>query len=747
MSYVRNPLVLWLLSRAYGQGGTVAVPTTSSDPQHSVPMGEFPPGIGEMLDHLASRYASWASDRREIDWCFLVGGPGNGKSEALKSLASRLGVELPQRVAGQRVPRIIPEGWPDVSCTLPTGLSTAFVNDASIPRPLPTGGTSAPGSLFLDISDALGQIVSGADTALFVNVNRGILVEELGRLRHVDSGSPPREQLAAAIIQWITTPPEDLSTANGIETVVVPLATNPHYGQMRAQLSPLGADATVLIHVVFLDVLSLLEPRPGMGSPAIDFSTSPPTAAPYQTLGKLVSVDVSRDETIAGGLLQAYSDASHWQDGGCANDVDGQLCQAFPLCPFAQNAQWLQEELLRQRFLDTLRAAEIAAARRLTYRDLLGHASLALIGSPREAWLTGTHPCSWIAQRHQEASNGSKRATVELASVRVYLNMFPSAGFAPARRITEHRREGDTVFGSLLPILLPAGEPARPQAFERAFADIDPARDTERWDGLRKSLLDAVESLDVAEPCEQVVASVQHLSGAVISELERMLDRVIREEIADELPRGSRAATTRIRILRRWRAATLLRHVGLAVGQVRFAPALEAWLTEQENALNGGPRLRVGDGISNLILPSGDRGKVHLAPLRPRTYCLAGELPRNTMLVSVNVNELDVIIVPHGDTLVAEVQVRRRQGAPQTLAVLTIDLAVAREALLHSERKSDSFTEIGDTAFARIERARASLISRERLRSLPALYTDDRTSLHQLSSNPIAQPPLRVQQP
>lgn len=80
MSYVRNPLVSWLLSHAYGQGGTVAVPSSDPVSQASVaPMGEFPPGIGPMLDYLVSRYSAWGATSTEVDWCFLVGGPGNGK--------------------------------------------------------------------------------------------------------------------------------------------------------------------------------------------------------------------------------------------------------------------------------------------------------------------------------------------------------------------------------------------------------------------------------------------------------------------------------------------------------------------------------------------------------------------------------------------------------------------------------------------------------------------------------------------
>lgn len=744
MAYVQNSLVSWLLQHSYGQGGTVAVPVAPPSSSPPVPLGEFPPGITEILDYLVPRYSSWRADN-EVDWCFLVGGPGNGKSEALRSLAARLGMALPPRIIGQPVPRVVPLDWPIQSFALPTGLNVAFVNDASIPRPVASGSRAIAGSLFLDIADALR---GASPTALFVNVNRGILVEELGSLQHLQPAIAAAEQrLAADIIRWLATPPrDDAAPGNSLETVIRPHATTPHYGQFKVSLATLGKQKTIVVHVIFLDVLSLLEPRPGESGAAIDFSTSPPTVGRYQTIGRLVSSDVTRDDTLAGGVLGSYVAAMHWQDGGCKDAATGDLCQAHALCPFAQNAAWLQNATLRQRTLDTFRAAEIAAGRRLTYRDLLGHISLAVIGPPQQPWLSGTHPCSWVANQHQRTTTGaSKQATVELASLRIHLNLFPTAGFTSEKRIAEHKLTGETVFGTILARLLPAGEPARPMAFEAAFSDIDPARDPDPWNGLRKKTLDAVESLDVSIPSIQISTWAEIPSG-VVSEIDRMLDQVLRGEIASELPRGSRPAVARVRTLRRWRSAMLLRQVGLALGHIRFSSAVEAWLAEQENALNEGQRLRLGDGINNLILPSGGSGKVYLAPFRPRTYCLSTTLPKNTFLVSVNVNELDVLIVPHGDTLAAEVQVRRRQEAPQTLATLTIDLAVAREALLHAEHKSDSFTEIGDTAFARIERARASLIARDRLLHLPPCYVDEEEVLFQLSPNPTAQAQLRVQQ-
>ncbi len=747
MTYVRNPVVEWLLSHSYGQGGTVAVPTSASSTS-GMPMGAFPSGIDDVLTHVADRHAAWTTAANVIDWCFLVGGPGNGKSESLRWLASRLDVTLPPRAPGQPAPRTIPAAWPGSAHALANGLGIAFINDASIPRPdIPANG-STPGSLFQDVADALARTARRESTSLFGNVNRGILVEERGGLRWVPNwaAEPPERRLAKAAITWLSSPAEGDA---GIQTVLKPSPERPHYGQFKLSLADeSGAEVTIRVHVVFLDMLSLLEPRPGAGGSVVDFAEIEPQAAQYLTLGRLVSRDVTRDDTVAGSLLTQYMDPSRWEDGGCKSAGTGELCAAHSLCPFAQNARWLQDPTLRQRFLDTLRGAEIAANRRLTYRDLLGHVSLAIIGTPEEEWLGTKHPCRWVEDIHHQAGSGAgqKSSTVRLARRRIYANLYPGGGFLVSKEVAERKGKEDNVFSSIVDLLVPSGEAARLKPLEMAFADIDPARDTNGWNGLRKRVLDAVESLDIVAPASQVI-TWSEIPAAVSSEIERQLDRVLREEIADQMPKGTRVSVSRVRVLRRWRAVMLLRQVGTALCHIRYAEAIGEWLSEQESALLGGQRLRLGDGINNLIIPAGSGGKVYLAPLRPRTYCLTGDLPRETLLVTVLANELDVSIVPQGDALVAEVRLRQRGVSTSPLATLAVDLTVARESLLHAEGKSSSFTDIGDTAFARIERARAALISRERLRRINAWFTDEKGDPLQIVPSPAGTTPLRVQRP
>jgi hypothetical protein len=745
VSFARNPMVEWLLSHSYGQGGTVAVPSSQSASGEPMPRGQFPPGITDALDYLANRYTAWSDATKEVDWCFLVGGPGNGKSEALKDLTSRLGISLPPRALGQAVPRTIPKDWPSNAHRLPSGLDVMLINDASIPRT--DIGDGDPGSLFKDLNDALGRVSgAGPPVAVFGNVNRGILVEEASCLPNPNRNELT-EQLASSIIRWLASPPASVTEEarfSDIQTVVVPDPNAPQYGQFRVLIH--GAiDRVVVLHIVFLDALSLLEPTPGGGSPVIDFRQSPPARAQYQTFGNLVSAGTPRDRTTAGDFVTSFGLAKRWSDGGCRESTTGSVCEAYSTCPFAQNSRWIEADSLRHRFLDALRGAEVAAGRRLTYRDLLGHISLALIGVPEESWLTGTHPCQWAADQHLGINAGQKKAVVNVISHRIYANLFPSTSFAKKQRL-ERELADDTVYGSVKRRVDGKGEPPRLQAFERAFGEIDPAADTDAWQGMRARVLDAIEALDILSPSDQL-RTWPEIAVATGSDAEGILDQALRDEITSELKRGTRSASNRARFLRKWRSTLMLRQIGLALGNLTHGMAIQAWLAEQENALRGGSRLRLGDGIHNLIVTRHEGNRIYLAPLRPRTYCLVDDLPPNTLLFPITVNDLDVVIIPQGDTIVAEVQGRSRQRrAPQALASLVIDLAVAREAILHADEDARSFTEIGYTAFARIERARASLISRERLRTGDVYFTNEKKDLYRVVANPSGPVPLRVEQ-
>jgi len=756
MNYSKNPQVEWLLARSYGQGGTVALPDPRNDSVRE-PRGFFPAGVQDVLNRLADQYIDWPSTNLrgvDVEWCFLVGGPGNGKSEALRELAGLLDVGLPQRMSGQPAPRVVPPSWPSSAAPIPTvpGIEIVFINDASIPRQ-DALGHGKPGSLFLDLVDGMNWFLDRDTPAiLFGNINRGILVEEDAALNDdhpsLVNGAG---KLAQQVIRWLLDPPERSSqnSPGELETIVPIDSRKPYYGQFRIPLSKLGADHDIVMHVVFLDALSLLEPLPGGGiSNAIDFSTQTPSVADYQTFGGF-SDDrgASREQTVAGELLADLVKTARWEGGGCIDPHGQTPCAAFDTCPFAQNAKWLRSLDLRRRFLDTLRAAEIAAARRLTYRDLLENLSLAILGQPERSWLTGLHPCEWV--KHKVIAideEQSKTAVAELTNHRVYANVFPSPDEVAWKRAKVPPTK-DTLYSVAIRRMTSTDESTRNQAFERAFNYIDPARDVGPWkNSAREKVLDAVESLEIELPSNQLLDS-NVLPAEANSEIEHILDQVIQGEIATELAGSSRSSVQRARLLRKWRNTLLLRQIGLAIGQFAFKDALAAWLSEQYNALQRDTPLELGKGIDALLLSRTGTGQLLLAPFRPRTYSLMeDDLPPNTLLVAVDPGNLKVDIVPRGDVLTAEVlrSTRGSREPPKVIASVVVDLSIAREAMLHASGDATSFTEIGTSAFARIERVRASLVGRDMLRQTSVYFTDELGNRYRVTSNPAGPAPLRI---
>jgi hypothetical protein len=496
----------------------------------------------------------------------------------------------------------------------------------------------------------------------------------------------------------------------------------------------------IIVHAVFLDTLSLLEPTPGRDGRSVDFSTSPPNPAPYEPLGGLSDGAESRSGTIAGDITGQIADAARWDGAGCRENGSGSLCEAYESCPFAQNARWLREQQLRERFLDALRAAEIAGGRRLTYRDLLGHLGLAFIGTPAQSWLTDEHPCRWVERTVRDARNGNAQSVAELASHRIYANLFPITDAAawPKRRPLAEPRAYRVVASTMRAV----HDAPRVRAFEQAFNLIDPARDTDSWGGLRAAILDIVEAMDVSPPANEI-RGLEGWSDAASSEIERQLDAVVPGEVIAELGRG-REASGRAQLLRKWRAVLLLRQAGLALGWLPYKAVIQSWLNEHQAALGNRPSGALRIGLNNLVLPS--HAEFNLAPFRPRTMELGSSLPANCVAVSLLERNLRLELVADGDTLSAELRLAAVQGgSAETVAKLPIDLRIAREALLNVDGSSGSFTEIGEAAFARIERARAALVSGRYIASARLLFSDAAGQAWEIVPQASGASPFRLQ--
>jgi len=735
-----------LLSFSYGQKSSVAIPGASLP--STIGQGKYPAGVNDVLEYIINQYTKWGEgevDPSQVEWLFLVGGPGNGKSQALTTFAGALGLPLPQVGASQQVPRVIPQTWPVNGFPVCGKLEAVFINDASISR---VGlGQANGGSLFHDLHDAAIRIKNNYPTAVFANINRGILVEEAHALP--GPAVEMEKKIAVETILWLAAPRSQNENIKGKlgeflgQVTVAQAADTPYYSQLTYKSSATSLAYDIIIHAVFLDALSLLESSPsdGVTGHAIDFSNSPPTVAPYRPVGGLLPSLGCRENTIAGERTAYLSIESKWEQGECC---EPEPCDACDYCPFIANARWLRDPTLRDRFLATMRAAEIASGRRFTYRDLMGHLSLSILGCLEEEWLRGIHPCDWVAKLHKEiSSNGSNKhySVIQFANHRIYASLFCTTDRGVWTELGTDK-QGAPLHSTLVSNMQSPLCIDRQEAYEIGFGQIDPARDASSW---RRDILDAVDSIEVESPTS-MLSSQGLLPNHAFGLLEETLDILLAEEMVSVHAGSTAADATRRRALLHWRCVLLLRQAGLANNNITFKPAVEYWLEEQLAALTGNaPQTDLGNGLRTLVVqPANISGtpRMLIAPLRPRTYAL-NVIPPDTVVVGLNVSQIQVLPVAEGDTMSAEVRVLVNNNFEE-VASFPIDLAIAREAMIQVSFPGVGFTEIGSSTFARIERTRAVLIGRQRMSRGNVDFVDSRGKIRSIRHNSGGSIPYQV---
>jgi len=271
---------------------------------------------------------------------FLVGGPGNGKTEAVESIVIELDEALDMRgVLVERVKALFsPEGSNavprlaivDLSDTsmAPRTTSLVIVQDASVKGPEDTG--LSPASLL--VADLANFVFDSTNIIYVACVNRGVLDDAL--VSAMDTDNHRSQRLLEAIIKSVSLSP------------------------MAPPCWPLEHDASVAVWP--MDVESLF-------SPLANASSSP-----------------------AGQLLEVATAMDSWPVYS--------TCSAAERCPFCTSRELLSEEPNRSSFLSVLRAYELATGKRWTFRDLSSLISFILAGVPTSEDEAPSSPCDWAAR-------------------------------------------------------------------------------------------------------------------------------------------------------------------------------------------------------------------------------------------------------------------------------------------------------------------------------------------------------------
>ena len=291
----------------------------------------------------------------------LVGGPGNGKTEAIESTVAWLDVSLgaggklaselkksffpPEGTAVPRLVRVDTSGFgPDARA-----LGLSIVQDAS--AVVGAAGKQAA-QLLLDELDAVQG--AGPGEAYLCCVNRGVLDDAL--IEAIDTEREGARRLLEAVTRSVSLAPDAPSCW--------PLA-----GFADVAVWPMDAESLLLM--------------PAAGG-----------------------------EEPARSLLRTALDDQLWPAPGS--------CLGGPSCPFCGSRERLAREREETSLLQILRWFEVASGKRWSFRDLFSLVSYLLAGhrvSPREA---GLEPCEWagkLAGLDEVARRGGKPAKEQSTAI------------------------------------------------------------------------------------------------------------------------------------------------------------------------------------------------------------------------------------------------------------------------------------------------------------------------------------------
>lgn len=359
-SYQRNDLTELLLSYEREGANAISVPANWS---------KIPPifertQLVEEMERLAD--SIYATDKST--WYFLVGAPGNGKSEAIGALLRRATVHAASAGTTNPLSGGLIGGGGLVcrrySIELPRKRSLLILQDATVPEDRQSDAA-------VDLSETLNRALEQDGTSVIVCANRGILQRASalggGQIREIldEVTKYTREDAPAAPVPRLVNRPG--SNEN------VELATWP------------------------LDHESIL------------FGTNDATGW-RDPVGSVLDL-----------VIRRVTEASRWDGGPCGG------CTATSHCPFRLNSEWLRDSERRSAYLRVLRRAEVWSGQRLVMREALELLANSIVGSRHD--FGGVHPCDWVGANHRILMAVGQRddkleSLLELLSRRIYMSMF-----------------------------------------------------------------------------------------------------------------------------------------------------------------------------------------------------------------------------------------------------------------------------------------------------------------------------------
>lgn len=370
-----NPWVRTLLYwHAHGKGG-VRVPFRGGGrPTQST----IRTAVIERLEKLA---ADKAAGHNSPCWIFLVGGPGNGKSEAVETFVGFLDQALKSGGA------------------LSTAAKSKFQAGEAIPRLVTIAPADIDPSASAEFESKVGklEVVQDASAMDEPGDSADALVEDMARL--VTAPATRRTLYLCCVNRGV------LASA------------------CRKAYSRGASDPAFIALKLVIDSASFRTGSSSANRPPC-WPTSDGRIACWPLDSESLFEGSGNTSSPAEQVFLVATDAARWETKGACED-----CDSGELCPFKQNAADLRNPEQRRNLIRLVRRGELASTERLNFRATLSLAADSIVGDWAD--FDGlANPCEWV---HELVSSvhGYRRDPLQgtRASLRLFNRLTPQALF------------------------------------------------------------------------------------------------------------------------------------------------------------------------------------------------------------------------------------------------------------------------------------------------------------------------------
>ena len=552
-----NPWVSELLTWHGHDRGGVRVPFQSAmgNPLRSI---IYTPLI-ERLHRLAADLVNGTPGTPR--WIFLIGGPGNGKSEAVEAFVREL-----DELAGTAKELV--------------GLVTQkFKPDPVTPRRIEVLGSELKESAFQG------------------NLRRLIIVQDASAVDEPDQNA--EDALLEDLEDLITDP-------HGQEIVYLCCANRGLVARARSAVQEKEGFRD-LNRSNIPQILTQLLTATGLGPDAL--AVDRPKCWPLECDSRFAAWPLDLDSIVLTGtelspfaqMLSTAADEQNWKGDESCGD-----CSSNSLCPFYINAQMLRDEETLRTLLVLLRHGEMATGQRWNFRDAFSLCAELVVGQRDDFRGCGDpkSPCSWVHERVDEILFGSQEPLKLTAAWDLTLHLYSQSLFPFWPELNEQLHQG-TVQQSALTLAVvqifnqrkrSEGTQVR-QLLAGAFSQkLDPAQATPADED---SLLRKVED----QFGQSVMQGLETFRDRTTPSIDYVLGLVSSAE-ADwrDTARDTRRVNSILEALRVVSSTLVKRYLGVLEGEYRNKERL----MEYETILRDSNKLgQIGQPLRSVLAPDG----------------------------------------------------------------------------------------------------------------------------------------------